>query len=481
MGLRDGNEVVTSLYKAETIALQASIRRRPRRDCGGNEGNGGNMGNMDGARNTVVEFASFQNRRGAEATGHPPDGAQEGKDAPTPRAPSPLSLRLRSWKDGTQAFPVVVAIGAVLFGLIIPQARDAAMPASAAVGALFVLDRRNKLALVTAVLAAHLLLSGSARIVTECWLLLALAIAALVVPKRALSSLLRVSRWIWVLALALVIVCRAAAFVLPPPSMMLFSIASMPFAAYLGCGLARHLAMGDARLLSWGEDGLVPVTRDLLLGRIASGMLHDLAQPLNVISMANGNLGYIVEQLDIDPRSKADLTDRIARIATHTEAAAFILGLFRGFGRDGNRELSTLNVRGALERAIAATKSNVRYHGVSVELAGDGLDHLVPEQHGALEMMAVAALLNAFAGFIRSDGEKTRGHVRLEARLGPALVSIFVQCHDDAGAPVNGPMLDHATHWLVEQVALAASGDFRCYHNNAAGTRFLIRLGRDDI
>lgn len=437
---------------------------------------------MNGGRNTVVEMADFCAKRETDRGPNKPD--EEGTATPeakTASTPSAFSLRLRAWEDGTRLFPGVIAFGAIAFGLAVPQAPEAAMPAACAIGALFVMNKRAKLGFVAAVLGAALLLHAGARSVIEFWLLLGLTIAVLGIPKRLAPALLRSSRWVWVLALALAIACRAAAYFFPGPAATAFSIAGMPFAAYLGCGLARQLAMGDARLLSWGKDGLLPVTRDLLLGRITSGMLHDLAQPLNVISMANGNLGYIVDQLDIDPRSKGDITDRIARIATHAESAAYILGLFRGFGRDGNRELNTLNVRGALERAIAATKSSVRHHGVSVELAGDGLEHLVPAQHGALEMMAVAALLNGFAAYVGDDGERSKGLVRLTARLGPAFVTISVQCLREDGAPIAGRMPDQATLWLVEQVALSASADFRCYHRQTATTRFLIRLGRDDI
>ncbi len=437
---------------------------------------------MKEASNTVVDLSAFSSRR-AQPESPPPD--PEANSAAKDRKPqalsAALSLRMRAWEDGTRLFPAVIAVAAIVFGVAVQKAPEAAMPAAAAIGALFVLGKRAKLALVAAVLGVDLLLNGSVRLSPEIWLLLALAVAAIAAPRRIVPALVHPPRWIWVLALALAIACRAAALLLPDAYKTISIIIGMPLTAYLGCGLARHLAMGDARLLTWGEQGLVPVTRDLLLGRITSGMLHDLAQPLNVISMANGNLGYIVEQLDIDPRNKADLTDRIARIATHTETAAYILGLFRGFGRDGNRELSTLNVRSALERALAATKSSVRHHGVTVELAGDALDHLVPAHHGALEMMAVAALLNSFATFVGPDGEKSKGLVRVIARLGPASLTISVQCFDEAGAPVAGPMLDHATHWLVEHVALAAAGDFRCYHRVGNGTRFVIRLGRDDI
>ncbi|WP_395397129.1 hypothetical protein WBP07_31140 [Novosphingobium sp. BL-8A] len=437
---------------------------------------------MNEARNTVVELSAFSSKRAqSESAPAEPDGKTARQDRKPYALPTALPLRMRAWADGTRLFPGVIAVGAVVFGLTALKAPEAAMPAAASIGALFVLNKRIKLALAAAILAAALLWNQGAYPAIPCWFILGLTIAAIVTPRRLVPALFHPPRWTWVLMLALTIACHAAAFLVPEGKAAIFAIIGMPFTAYLGCGLARHLAMGDARLLTWGEHGLVPVTRDLLLGRITSGMLHDLAQPLNVISMANGNLAYIVEQLDIDARKKADLTDRIARIGTHTESAAYILGLFRGFGRDGNREPGTLNVRSALERAVAATKSNVRHHGVSVELAGDGLEHLLPAHHGALEMMAVAALLNAFAAYIGPDGERSKGLVRLVARLSPAFLTVSVQCLDEDGAVVGGPMLDHATLWLVEHVALAVSGDFRCHHRDRNGTRFLIRLGRDDI
>ena len=306
-----------------------------------------------------------------------------------------------------------------------------------------VLNRRLKLGLVTLVLGINLLVSGPAQQAPESWTLVSLAMAGLFMPQRRLTLALQPPRWVWIVVLALVIACRAAA--LPQFGLMqigpaqfgqsgaAITIIGMPLAAYLGAGLARRLAVADARLLSWGEEGLVPVTRDLLLGRVTSGMLHDLAQPLNVISMANGNMGYIIDQLDIDAQTKANLADRIARISTHTEAAAQILSLFRSFGRDSQGEPGHLTVRDVLARAVAATRSNVRHHGVVLEIGGDALEHPVPAHHGALEMMAVAALLNAFAAFIHADGSKRKGTVRVAASLGPAFVSITVQCRDERG------------------------------------------------
>ncbi|GEM_PF-722791 len=392
-----------------------------------------------------------------------------------------LAMRLRAWEDGTRFYPGAIALCALCLGLVSSHAPAAGLIGGAAAGALFVLHKTLKAALVAAVLSAGFYLIPEARFSPAYWTTLGLVTAAGFFPRSLVTILLRAPRWCWVVSLLVAMASFCCVLLLQTPVATAAIFVGSLSAAFLGAGLARHLAMVDARLLAWGEDGLVPVTRDLLLGRVTAGMLHDLAQPLNVISMANGNMRYIVEQLDIDEDNRKQLLDRVARISSHTEAAAFILSLFRWFGRDGDKERSALNVRSALERALAATKSNVRHHGVSVELEGNALEHLLPEHHGALEMMAVAALLSAFGGFIGPNNEKRKGKVLLRAAMTPAHVVVTVRCIDENAAPAPARKLDHATLWLVEQVAIEAGGDFRSMLRSAQPTRFVIRLGRDDI
>lgn len=395
-------------------------------------------------------------------------------------------MRLRAWEDGTRFYPGAIALSAFGLGLASAQAPAAGVIGAAAAGALFVLHKMLKAALVTAALALGLYFLPQAAASPAYWTLLVLVGGAGFLPRSLVTVLLQAPRWSWVCALLAATVSLVSVLLLHGLPQTLAIFAGSLSAAFLGAGLARHLAMVDARLLAWGENGLVPVTRDLLLGRVTAGMLHDLAQPLNVISMASGNMRYIVEQLDIDEENRKQLLDRVGRISSHTETAAFILSLFRWFGRDGDKEHAALSVRSALERALAATKSNVRHHGVSVKLDGNALEHLLPEHHGALEMMAVAALLNAFGSFIgpaagRGGEQKMKGTVLLRAALSTAHVVVTVQCIDENGAPAPGRKLDHATLWLVEQVAIEAGGDFRSLQRMKQPTRFIIRLGRDDI
>jgi signal transduction histidine kinase len=384
---------------------------------------------------------------------------------------------LRLLHKDERAQPLALMFAALAFGLCSMKAPGGGLLAAGAIGALFTINARNQARLLAIVMAAFLLLP-TARAVPTYWTTLGLMLLAGFAPAAMRSALLHLPRSSWQLALVLTTPCACGMFLGlgPVPTVL-----GMSGAFYLGINIARHMARADARLLAWGDDGLVVVTRDLLLGRVTSGMLHDLAQPLNVISMANGNMGYIIDHLAIGDEERRQLLERIERISHHTQAAATILSLFRWFGRDGSDDLTGLTVRSALERAVTATRSNVRHNGVTVELQGNALEYLLPTRHGALEIMAVAALLCAFASYLTPDGTKKRGRVLLHASLSPAHVVVSMQCVDTEDLPVAGKQMDYATAWLVEQVAHEAGGDFRCLVRDSRPERFLIRLGRDDL
>lgn len=374
--------------------------------------------------------------------------------------------------------PWIVMICGCVLGLCTSVAPIAGVFTSSAIGTLQVTNGRIQTAILLTVLLVGFAVLPGALHSTGYWLIITETLAAALIPSRLVNGILKMPRTSWMFA---IIFCAfgICAMVLDVDS-VIPQIAAFPCAFFLGASVSRHMGMADARLLAWGTDGLTAVTRDLLLGRVTSGMLHDLAQPLNVISMANGNMEYIVGHLDIEEDERRQLLERVARIESNTQSAASILSLFRWFGRDGSDHTVGLTVRSALDRAVAATRSNVRHQGVAVELQGDALDCTLPERHGALEMMAVAALLCAFASYTAADGTRTKGKVTLHATLCPDHMIVKVHCVDVEGNPVASRPMDHATTWLVEQVAHEASGSFRCYARNSDPERFVMRLARDD-
>lgn len=398
------------------------------------------------------------------------------------RLPLLLARRVTARDHGTRLYPAAVALSALMLGLAGPHGTGIAVLSASAIGSLFVLHQPAIALIVAFGLAGGLFAIPGAPSSPTYWANITLIVLAASIPRRLAPALLQLPRWAWLVALVLGSGLILLGFLQGGIIKDCTAVAACLCAALIGAGITRHLAVTDARLLAWGDGGLVPVTRDLLLGRITSGMLHDLAQPLNVISMANGNMDYIISHLDIDEENRKQLRDRVRRIATHTEGTAHILSLFRWFGRDGrDGRAGELTVRGALECALAATKSNLRHHGVDVHLRGNGLDHQIPEQYGALEIMAVAALLSAFGSYLGPNGEKHTGAIVLYAVLSPMHVVITVECTDAQEKPMPARRMDEATLWLVEQVAKGAASDFRFMTRNRQPVRFTIRLARHDV
>lgn len=225
-----------------------------------------------------------------------------------------------------------------------------------------------------------------------------------------------------------------------------------------GLILGRLIASSVKRDAAWSSANIHKVTRDLLLGRITTGMIHDLAQPINVVSMANGNLSYIISNLSKQESAEDLLKERVERIAGQTDKAAHLLHNFRSFGRADQEPSSVLTIRDALERTRVATMSNVRHGGVGVEFRGDALDCMGGEHLAVLQLVMAGTLLSAFAGFTNEARDRLNGTVVIEARLEPGFVRFDVSALDEHNEVMPVSLPDPALAWLLEEVISSVGG-----------------------
>lgn len=352
---------------------------------------------------------------------------------------------------------------------------------AACAGALMALRRRLWPLIGIACLGLLMIMGLVARAPGHHWFLVAMLLMGALLPYRRMPAAVFLPRPVWAICLggAMASICLSVSMG-PDHAAALIALGNV-LAGALGAALVRQLALSNGGFPVARDMSILDVSRDLLLGRVTSGMLHDLAQPLNVISMANGNLGYIMGRLEMPPLQRAQFDERLNRIAAQTEHAASILNLFRWFGRDRDRETGLLNVKSALQQAVAATRSNVRHGGVGVRLGGDALDYPLAGRHGMLEMMTVAALLSSFGTFVLADGRKIKGLVHVHAELSPSFVVIAIWCEDETARRCPAGPIDETTLWLLEQIARAGNGDFRRAPEKHGLAQFTIRLARDDI
>ncbi len=378
--------------------------------------------------------------------------------------------------DAARLCPRAVALCVLMLGLTAGVAPAAGIPGAAGAGVLFALGRRG-LALVAGLgMLPALHFWPQTWTAAGYWVLLALLAVAALLPRRLAMLFPRLPSGALAMCLVAAVAGMCLALLYQGPWLApAVAIASL-CAVGVGAGWPHQSGRGVAISDGAGADNLEALTRDLLLGRMTVGMVHDLAQPLNVIVMAAGNLGYLVERVGIDDDSRKQLLDRSARISSQTEGAAAILGLFRHFGREGQEDGRT--IRNALERAIAATRSTHRHPGIAIELTGEALDYPVHRFHDRLEMMVAAALLGGFGAYLPPGGQKRDGTLILRAVSQSEGVEIALVCADEEGEPITGHGLDPTMHGLVQRLADGAGGEFHGPSSGDPFSQFTIRLAR---
>jgi signal transduction histidine kinase len=318
-------------------------------------------------------------------------------------------------------------------------------------------------------LATHLATSGSAL-----WLVaVTLVLGAIPRPRplpRLPGPVLAAAPVL--IALALLLVAQGLAG-WPASLLALACVAATLYGAALVA--AAIVDRGGPAALPVRSDRVGAIARHFLLGRIAPGLSHDLGQSLNVIIMANSNIAYIVDQLDLSAEERSQLTARIARIGTHSDMAAGILGLLRWFGRDDARDKGAMTVGSALERAIAAVRPQARAARMAIELRGDALDFPAAARQGAIEMIGVAALLDLLATTGEEDGEASR-RIVLDASHDGGEVAVRLLSEHMPPEEMRRSPVDQVTLDLASDFAGQCGGEVRQVRRRNDPVQMVIRL-----
>ncbi|MDB5685522.1 MAG: hypothetical protein JWR77_111 [Rhizorhabdus sp.] len=218
---------------------------------------------------------------------------------------------------------------------------------------------------------------------------------------------------------------------------------------------------------------LLPVARHLLLGRLASGMTHELSQSLNVIAMANGNLDYILDGLAMPDEPKEQVSSRVRRIAAHCHSAAQIISHFHMFGQDNSRDKGVMTVGSAIDRAIETTRADFRPSGIGIEIGGDACDLPTIRYHGTIEMIT-ASLLLAMRQILTGCETGASAPIRIEAGQSESELAISLSCETDALRRPEG--IDAVTTWLASEITRERGGTLTSFPKGAVW--FTLRFDR---
>ena len=137
---------------------------------------------------------------------------------------------------------------------------------------------------------------------------------------------------------------------------------------------------------------LIQAAKMATLGEMATGVAHELNQPLNVIRMAAESSAERIEDGELD----ADyLRGKLERISAQTERAAAIIDHMRIFGRKADEVPRPIDLRDVTRDALGLIGEQIRLCGIEVETNLAEPSRMVSGHPIQLEQVLLNLLANA--------------------------------------------------------------------------------------
>lgn len=187
------------------------------------------------------------------------------------------------------------------------------------------------------------------------------------------------------------------------------------------------------------QDEMAHTARLVTLGELASGIAHEINQPLAaVVNYANASQRYL-QSLDSNPAAVERVAQGLERINLHANHAAQVIKRLRGFLRKGRRNLQALDISEVACQAVSLCAWEAGERNVTIELQ---LPESLPWVY-ADRVLLEQVLLNLLRNAIDANNEQLPGQLSriiLQAQtLDGATLQISVQ---DQGPGVSAGELE---------------------------------------
>jgi len=167
------------------------------------------------------------------------------------------------------------------------------------------------------------------------------------------------------------------------------------------------------------------------LGEMATGVAHELNQPLTVIKSASN---FFIKKVSAGEAIPAETIATLAReVDSYVDRATRIINHMREFGRKADRQLERINVNDCVNRAFTLLNKQFDAHGITVrwELAQSPPPVMAsPEQ---LEQVVVNLLVNARDALEEKTGAANSDTPLITVRTGRDQDRVFIQVEDNGG------------------------------------------------
>lgn len=187
------------------------------------------------------------------------------------------------------------------------------------------------------------------------------------------------------------------------------------------------------------EAQLIQSARMVSLGQMATGLAHELNQPLAIMALAADAAMMSLQRSGAD--AIPEVLQRLEKIATTTIRASGIVDHLRLFGQQGEGEtmLEALDLREIVESALVLTKAAIRSAGIALDVALPAEGLRVMGQRVALEQVVMGLLLNAYDAVTARKMPDGAIGLSIEDLGGQAMLAV-----SDNGGGFSASALEHA-------------------------------------
>ncbi|HWH90075.1 MAG TPA: ATP-binding protein [Pseudomonas sp.] len=223
------------------------------------------------------------------------------------------------------------------------------------------------------------------------------------------------------------------------------------------------------------------------LGEMATGLAHEINQPLNVMRMAIVN---VLKRLDNGDVQVDYLTGKLKRIDAQVQRAAKVVDHMRVFGRRSEIEQQLFNPALAIEGTLSLLAEGMRGKGVDLRISDSGFEAQVRGYVDQLEQVLINLMVNARDALLgkRESDSSFKPWIAIYTERDEVSVRLWVE---DNGGGIDPRLLERIFEPFfttkpigvgtglglsVSYGIIANMGGQLSVRNSAEGARFCIQL-----
>jgi len=170
--------------------------------------------------------------------------------------------------------------------------------------------------------------------------------------------------------------------------------------------------------LQQNELKLLQSSKLATLGEMATGVAHELNQPLNNIGLLGSRMTRKLEQLPLAAEDREFLAEKLAKVQTQVERAGKIIDHLRTFGRVRERAFASVDLRTSIEGVLVFLAEQLRQHSIDVALELPGELPRVTADEAQLEQVLMNLIINARDALDEIPGETHAKQITIAAARG---------------------------------------------------------------